>query len=125
TGYQLQRRARPAADARGNFVIVWTNDFAGGAPSAFFGQGFAPEGTRRGGEFAVSSGTRATDYAQVARAADGRFIAVWQASGGDGSEVGVRGLRCAAKGKPEAVHFQVNTYTTGAQHAPQIALRAS
>jgi hypothetical protein len=125
TGYQLERRARPAVDARGNFVVVWTNDFAGAAPSAVFGQRFAPDGSRQGGEFAVSTGTRATDYAQVARAADGRFIAVWEVEGGDGSGTGLYGRRFSADGTAQGVVFAVNTFTAGSQYAPQLAMRGS
>ena len=67
-----------AADARGNFVVVWVK--YGGDPEidGVWARRFAADGTPRGGEFRVSpQGTTADDQAAVAMAPDGRFVVTW------------------------------------------------
>lgn len=57
----------------------------------------------------------------IATDGQGRFIVVWQSEGQDGDELGVFGRRLDAQGNPIGDEFQVNTYTTGSQGAPEVA----
>jgi hypothetical protein len=59
----------------------------------------------------------------VGRAADGRFVVVWDSYGQEGSGgYGVQGQRYDAQGTPAGTEFQVNTHTTGYQVNPSVAV---
>jgi len=67
-----------AADARGNFVVVWVKYGGEPATNGVWARRFAADGTARGGEFRVSpQGPTADDEATVAMAPDGRFVVTW------------------------------------------------
>ncbi len=76
-----------------------------------------------GGEFEAKSDTTGSQQVPaVASRGDGSFVVVWQSDGQDGSRKGVFGQlfdRVGAKAGPE---FQVNTYTTGNQVNPSVAV---
>jgi hypothetical protein len=75
-----------------------------------------------GGEFRVNTYT--TDYqyrAAVASDGSGNFVVVWTSHNqAPDAGYGVRGQRFNASGVPQGVEFQVNTYTTNTQGAPQV-----
>jgi hypothetical protein len=79
----------------------------------------APEGP----EFQVNTyTTNNQNQAAVASDANGNFVVVWQSSGGqDGDGNGIFGQRYNAAGTAVGAEFQVNTYTTGDQMAPDVA----
>ncbi len=62
------------------------------------------------------------NYPEVAMGSDGRFVVVWQSDGQDGEGLGVFGQLYDAVGRPVGSEFQVNTYTTGDQHKPAVAM---
>lgn len=71
-------------DADGNFVIVWTSVWCSnctsqdGDESGVYGQRFARDGARLGGEFQIHQQIAGRQYgARVACAADGTFMVVW------------------------------------------------
>src|SRR5207244_5536093 len=51
----------------------------------------------------------------------GAFVVFWGSAGQDGSNYGVFGQRYSAAATPLGAEFQVNTYTTDAQHFPSVA----
>jgi len=59
----------------------------------------------------------------------GGFVVVWQSGsyygteGQDGSNIGVFGQRLDAAASPVGGEFQVNTYTTGRQSTPAVAVQ--
>ena len=53
---------------------------------------------------------------------DGDFVIVWMSQGQDGSYYGAFGQRFAASGAPRGSEFQINTYTTGSQGQPDVAV---
>src|SRR5262249_44912065 len=57
---------------------------------------------------------------RAAADATGRFVVVW--SGPDSSEDGIFGQRFDAAGAPAGAQFQVNTYTSGYQTLPAVAM---
>jgi hypothetical protein len=78
-----------------------------------------------GGEIQVNSYTTGIQsHPSVAMAADGTFVVVWDSDGSPGndtSQQSIQAQRYAADGSPQAVQFQVNTYTTGFQSSPFVA----
>ena len=79
--------------------------------------------TRAGGEFRVNTYT--TDrqmYAKAAMEPDGDFVVVWTSRAQDGSNYGAFGQRFAASGVRRGSEFRLNTYTTGFQGFPAVAV---
>ncbi len=116
-----------AADALGNFVVVWTSSGQDGSLKGVFGQRFANTGARVGTEFQVNTYTSGDQsYPAVVSDAAGNFVVVWHsASNQDGSGRGVFGQRFSNTGAPLGTEFQVNTYTTADQKAPALAIDAA
>jgi hypothetical protein len=111
-----------AADASGNFVVVWYGS-GEGYGSGIFGQRYDSEGVAVGEEFRVNSHTSGGSRPSVAMAAEGDFVVVWM--GQDGSNAGVVGQRYDSEGAPQGVEFRVNSYTTLGQGNPFVASDAS
>jgi len=106
-----------AADADGDFVVVWASVPQDGNSYGIFGQRYNSAGMPQGGEFQVNTYTTASqNRPAVAVDADGDFVVVWASySSQDGSGSGVFGQRYNSAGMPQGGEFQVNTYTTGGQ----------
>src|SRR4029434_6153310 len=76
-----------------------------------------------GPEFQAATGYNQQDP-QIAQASDGRFVLVWP-SNQDGSASSGVGRRYQKDGTPLGPEFQVNTYTTGSQDSPSVAMSPS
>ncbi len=63
-------------------------------------------------------------WSRVAMSADGSAVVVWVSGGQDGSDSGVYAQRYAASGAPVGTEFRVNTFTTGNQWRPDVAMDA-
>ncbi len=126
TGYQgTYPSSDVATDGAGNFVVVWHSRGQDGSFEGVFGQRFSNTGARVGTEFQVNTYTRGPqDHPRVASTATGNFVVLWQ-SDQDGSDLGVFGQRFDNTGAPLGSEFQVNTYTTGDQRVPAVALDAA
>src|SRR5688500_14248308 len=75
-----------------------------------------------GGEFRINTfvtGDQAS--ARMATEPDGDFVLVWMSTQ-DGDGFGIMGRRYDASGAPRGAEFQVNTYTTGRQGLPAVAV---
>ena len=107
TGNQYD--AAVAADATGNFVIVWDSELQDGSGRGVFGQRYDTGGFPAGPEFRVNTFTT-TDQAQPAVAADsaGLFVVVWAGDTQDGSGFGIFGQRYAAIVPVELMDFRVD-----------------
>ena len=93
-----------AAEAHGDFVVVWPT---AGPPrtSRILARRFAADGSPRGGDFEIHpGGTGAQQYPALAGDADGNFIVTWT----DG-RVRVLGQRFSPAGTPVGAEFQVDT----------------
>jgi hypothetical protein len=118
----LQRRPAVAMDSRGNFVVVWESDGQDGSSYGVFGRRFDAAGVSLGAEFQVNTYTTGGQGgARVAVDAGRRFVVVWT-SAHDGGLTGVFGQRYDAAGAPVGSEFRVNTYTTGPQSSPAVAM---
>jgi hypothetical protein len=98
-----------AADAAGNFVVVWQSDIQDGSSYGTFGQRYDGAGSPLGPEFRVNSYTAAQQAVPSisAAGASGAFVVVWQSVGQDGSSIGVFGQRYNMIVPVELMHFRV------------------
>lgn len=125
TGFQGSPRV--AADAAGNFVVVWYTDYLYPGLS-LSGQRFDSSGSPTGGEFVVTTGDipyigpfeRPGVGVKVAAAPTGEFMVVWETYPPD-----IFARVYDSAGAPVGAQFQVNAYTTGYQHYPGVAADAA
>jgi hypothetical protein len=124
-----QSRSSVGLDGPGNVVIAWRSG-SGPAPqdgdaSGVYARRYSMAGVQQGGEFQVNAYT--TEYQNrpdVARSPDGTFVVVWQSYNQEGatSGYGIYAQRYASNGVPLGPEFRVNTYTTGDQARPSVAM---
>jgi hypothetical protein len=120
-----QRRMDIAADADGNFVVVWDGVGQDGSQYGVFGQRYDPSGAPRGGEFQVNSYTTGYQFdPSVDVTPAGDFVVTWSSHDQDGSLFGVFGQRYDASGSPRGGEFQVNAHVTSHQYVSSVATRA-
>jgi hypothetical protein len=111
-----------AADALGNFVVVWQSSSQDGSLTGIFGQRYASSGAPLGPEFRVNTYTTSNQFGPaVASDASGNFVVVWASQLQDGSAFGIFGQRYASTGAPAGPEFRINTYTTGSQFIPAVS----
>jgi hypothetical protein len=83
----------------------------------------APSVVPVGGEFQVNTYTTGIQrLGSVAVDAAGDFVVAWNSYQEDGSDYGVYAQRYNTSGVPQGGEFRVNTYTSGAQMRPSIAM---
>jgi hypothetical protein len=122
--YTTSNQGRPsvAADASGNFVVVWQSAAQDGSSDGVFGQRYASSGAPLGPEFLVNTLTTGNQTGPaVAADAAGNFVVSWSSFLQDGSNDGVFGQRYDAAGSPLGPEFRVNTNTIGSQLASAVA----
>jgi hypothetical protein len=116
---------------RGEFVVVWnivnTAHVVGGRPAAgknlgMVGQRFRKTGEKLGPQITLASGSTLPDDPAVAFDPLGNFVVVWSSNGQDGNARGIRGQRFDSSGEKVGPELQVNTYTTGSQMTPSVAV---
>jgi hypothetical protein len=107
--YEHRLRAGGIAVATGAALLL---------PAASLAQPFPA-----GGEFRVNTLTTSSqNSASVAMDSDGDFVVVWQSYNQDGSLFGVYAQRYNSNGTPQGSEFRVNTWTTGNQRNPSVAM---
>ncbi len=121
-----QYPAGVAASPAGDFVITWSTQRGGG--DYVLGRRYDGAGLPQGGEFQINTNTTRTPIVggSVAMDAAGQFVVVWTVQRtlfGDYADIVAR--RFDASGTPIGGEFQVNTYTTGAQLGPTVAMDAT
>jgi hypothetical protein len=115
-----QFSAAAAMESNGDFVIVWESNGQDSGTNGVYGQGFT---VPLGSEFHVNTYTTGKQSnAVTAMDADGDFVVVWVSNGQDGSGTGIYAQRYNSSGAPVGIEFRVNTYTTGNQHNPAVAM---
>jgi hypothetical protein len=131
-----QRLASVTIDSQRNFVVVWQSEGSSGNDDSLIsiqGQRYDADGIPIGGEFQINSYTTSYQiYPQVASASDGDFAVVWRSTGSSGSDsdsTSIQAQRFAVPktgsefgGAAASDEFQVNTYTTGDQPHPGVAV---
>jgi hypothetical protein len=120
-----QNEVAVAMDGEGDFVVTWESD--DGSFDGVFARRYNAAGVEQGVEFQVNTFTNSSQsHPSVAMNYDGDFVVAWvsdQEGGGNGYN-GIYAQRFDAAGIPQGSEFHVNTYTTGAQADPDIAMDA-
>ena len=112
-----------AADASGNFVVVWASNLQDGAGYGVYAQRFIADGTPQGAEFQVNTTTVDNQcLPSVAMDAAGNFVVAWASNLQDGSGYGVYAQRYNAAGVAQGAEFLVNTTTANHQSGPAVAM---
>ena len=122
-----------ASGGNGTFVVVWASDYQDSGTVGIFGQLVDSSGAKIGGEFPVNTYTTGGQVEPaVAAASNGSFVVVWVSYGQDGDSDGIFGQRFGLKPSIIPFHpptlvrvgseFQVNSYTTGGQAKPAVAM---
>ncbi len=122
TGYQGNPDV--ALDDAGNFLVVWESETQDGSLKGVYGQRFDNSGAPAGDEFLVNTTFASDQNDPVAVATDGNFLVAWEDEGFDGSSETVVMQAFDGAGTPLGGEVQVNTFTTGDQEDPSIAVGA-
>lgn len=131
--YTTSTQSHPdvAADADGNFVVVWASSGSFGTDlfsSSIQGQRYDSGGSPGGAEFQVNTYTTSSQGdGSVALDADGDFVVVWTSRGSfgtDSSSLSIQGQRYSSSGATQGGQFQVNSYTISDQFFPDVAADA-
>jgi hypothetical protein len=118
-----------AMDSDGDFVVVWASYGSSGGDTDEYsiqGQRYDSAGIPQGSQFQINSYT--TDgqrFPDVSLDDEGDFVVVWTSNGSSGSDssgYSTQGQRYNSAGIPQGSNFQVNSYTTGVQISPAVAL---
>ena len=118
-----QDRSVVAMDPGGEFVVAWQSEQG---QYDIFARRYDARGNPKGTEFLVNTSTTSSQtLPAVAMSASGRFVVVWESFGVDGDKSGISGQLFDDNGTAVGGEFQVNTYTTGYQQWPAVAMGAS
>lgn len=124
-----QRLPVAARDTAGNFVVVWESfnyDPSNLNRADIRARRLDPDGIPLGDDFLVNTFTTGAQQSPaVAADGEGGFLVLWQSFGSSGSDTSgfsIQGRRYGPDGVPLGGEFQVNTYTTGNQTAPGVAV---
>ena len=107
----------------GEFVVVWQSYPQDGSQYGIFGRRYDSAGTAQGSAFQVNTHTPyAQSHPAVAMDADGDFVVAWKSTMQDNSGNGVFGRRFDGAGVPQAIEFQVSSFTSGQQEYPTVGM---
>ncbi|MEM9557957.1 MAG: hypothetical protein AAGC60_27105 [Acidobacteriota bacterium] len=110
----------------GDFVVVWESEGQDGSLFGVYAQRFDAAGMPLGDEIPVNTTTAADqEFAEVAVAADGRFLVVWESDGQDGSFGSIVARLFGADGAPLTGEIAVNTTTLDNQNDPVVVAVAN
>lgn len=105
-------------------VVTWSS-FGDGSHSTILGLEFDELTQPVGSEFQINNFTLGYQgEPSVAAGEDGRFVTVWRSEDQDGSLSGIFGQLFDSTGQRLRGEFQVNSYTTGRQGFPDVAMDA-
>lgn len=118
---------RVSANSTGDFVVVWTSVGQDGSGNGVFGRRYDSAGNPTPQDFQINTITTGSQYSpDVAMDPSGGFVVVWQDENQDGDGYGVFARRFDAAAAPlDLQEVQVNTFSTGDQNAPAVAVDAN
>ena len=112
-----------AADADGDYVVVWESEGQDGGSTGVYGQRYNAGGIRQGAEFRVNTTLPGRQsFPKVAMDADGDFVVTWMS---DHEGKGIYARRFNGAGQPQGAEFRVNTNAAGDPYAPDVAVDAA
>ncbi len=108
----------------GGFVVTWRDSSSlDGSGYGTFGRRYDSGGSPLGGAFQVNAYTTGDQrFSSVSADASGRFVVAWTSSGQDGDGYGIFAHRFSSTASPMGAEFRVNSYTTGNQRIPEVAM---
>ena len=117
-----QQRPRVAALSNGGFVVVYESMLQDGSSWGVFVRRYDSDGNPVGAESQVNTNTTNQQYwASAAPFSGDGFMVVWQSDSGDGDIGGIFGQCYDGDGAKWGGEFQINTYATSYQVAPDVA----
>lgn len=118
----IQRFSTIAMDNDGDFVVAWQSE-QDGSSYGIYGQRFNANGVPQGSEFRANTFTENSQKSVAAAMdQDGDFVIAWQSVGQEGNSDGIYAQRYNANGIAQGSEFHVNTYITGSQSIPAVAM---
>ena len=127
-----QRFPALAAASDGAFRVVWSSLGSSGTDTSdvsIQARRYLSSGSAAGAQTQVNSFTTLEqEFPAVAADSAGNYVVAWESAGSSGSDTSgqsIQAQRFAANGAALGGQFQVNTYTTGGQRYPQLAVDAS
>ncbi|MAT16783.1 MAG: hypothetical protein CMJ46_16110, partial [Planctomyces sp.] len=123
-----------ALNNAGRFVVIWQSDGQDGDGYGIFSQRFAmdvPPLVTVGSEKQVNTYTTSSQLTStpssrnVALAANGDHVVVWQSDGQDGSSHGIYAQRFDRNGNALGGEFPVNTITVNSQQTPTVSMSST
>ncbi len=116
-----QRNPAIASDSSGNFVVTWFGSGFGDGVG-IHAQRYNSQGIAQGAEISVNSFTTSNQLSPaIAMDASGNFVIAWYGQG-SGDSIGIFARRFDSNGTPLANEFRANSYTTGFQLNPSVAV---
>ena len=120
---KVQTKAQAAADANGNFVVVWESDEGDGDFYSILGRRFTSDGTAMGDNFVVNGYTTSLQVLpDIAMWPSGEFVVIWQSAYHDDDGFDVYARRFDSLANPLGPDLDVNPTTVGDQHDPSLSL---
>ena len=123
-----QNQADLATATDGSFLVSWTSYAPGGVSRQdILAQRYSPEGYPQGTEFLINSYTTHIQAVSSVATSPSGFVVTWQSYGSVGSDQSgsIEAQVLDADGSFDGGEFQVNTYSTGAQHWPSVGVAAN
>jgi immunoglobulin I-set domain protein len=119
-----QENPMAAMDGFGGFVVTWMGYGSSGSSYDVWLKRYDSSGTALTGDVRVNSYYLGRQHFQsMAMASDGRFVVVWQAEElGEGPNYDIYAQLYNADGTAQGSNFLVNTYTTGNETYPMVAM---
>ena len=118
-----QNDAVVAASADGGFLVAWETHPVGMPFEDLVARRFDGSGSPLGDEMPLNTFTL-NDQEDVDLASDaaGNFVVTWESGGQDGSYESIVAVRLDSTGQPVGDEFVVNSYVTGDQTDPDLAV---
>jgi hypothetical protein len=107
-----------------NFIVVWSGNGLDDPDQGIYGHVFDSDGNPLGSDFRINT-TTLNGQTHPSVAADPfaiGYVVVWESANGGGTLRDVHGQRLEANGAPRGPEFRVNTFTTGNQDQPSVAV---
>jgi len=115
-----------AMNSNGNFVITWDSAWQDGDWNGIYAQMYDSSGNPVGSEFQVNTYTTyIQSFPSVAMDSNGNFVIAWSSGRQDGDWGGIYAQMYDSSGNPVGSEFRVNTYTTGNQVRPSVAMNSN
>ena len=120
-----QRDSKVAADANGNYVVVWTSPTQDDSGEGVYARRYTSAGVAIGNEFLINQTTTGNQFSpSIAMNASGRFVVVWTGNG-TGDTDGVFARVYDPNGVAITDELLVHREVAGNQFGPDVGIEAN